>query len=137
MQAENGNLLLKKYLPNEFLVCFDVNIRLFLGINGILVSMILAYLYRTILLMIAANGKILKAGHITTIRRILRIFLTIFLVNSPFIFNLIIIDANNYINWILWGLGLVAASTLITILVNIVFDWEAFKGLFNRYVKRK
>lgn len=87
--------------------------------------------------MIAANGKILKAGHITTIRRILRIFLTIFLVNSPFIFNLIIIDANNYINWILWGLGLVAASTLITILVNIVFDWEAFKGLFNRYVKRK
>lgn len=109
----------------------------FLGINGILVSMILAYLYRTILLMIAANGKILKAGHITTIRRILRIFLTIFLVNSPFIFNLIIIDANNYINWILWGLGLVAASTLITILVNIVFDWEAFKGLFNRYVKRK
>lgn len=107
----------------------------FYGINGILLGMIIASLYKTLVLMYVSNKKILNINSKTSILRFIRIFLIIFLSNIPFIFNFIYIEVSNFIEWGIVAVAVVIWSLVITLSINLIFDRKTIKGIINRYIK--
>lgn len=107
----------------------------FFGVNGILVGMIVASLYKTIALMYLSNKKILNTSSKKSVMRLIRIFLIIVVVNLPIFFNLIVIEANNFWEWIIYAVVVTIASIIITMIINIILDWKTTKELYKKYIQ--
>lgn len=106
------------------------------GIVGILIMMIVSSLYKTIVLMYISNKNILKISSKTSIVRLIRIFIIIFITNFPLLFNLYEIKVNNFFQWIVAAVVTVIVVSTITMIINLLLDWQTSKGLYNRYIKR-
>lgn len=107
----------------------------FLGINGILLGMIIATFYKSTSIIYLSNKKILNISSKTSILRLIRIFFIIFLNNLPIILNLVNIDVDNFLEWTEVAIIFVIWATVITLLINYIFDSKTVKELYNKYKK--
>lgn len=131
------NLITKNNIIQIVILFFGMLLLGFLfGVNGILIGMIISSLYKTFVLMNVANKKILKTNNKVSIKRFIRIFVVILIVNIPIIIGLINIEPSNFNEWILIAIPIIIWSSLMTLLANLIFDFSTIKMLYNRYVKR-
>ncbi len=107
----------------------------FFGINGFLIGMIIASLYKGISIMHIVNSKIMHESSKKSSLRFFRMFFVVFLVNTPFLFNLINIEVVNFLEWVISAILVFIWAVFVTMIVNIIFDFKTIKRLFNRYIK--
>lgn len=108
-----------------------------LGANGFLIGMIIATLFKSIFVTNIANKKILKQSNKISVLRFIRMFLVVFLVNIPFIFNLLELKIDNLLYWGLNAVVIFVWASLVTVVVNIIFDFKTTKNLVNRYILKR
>lgn len=107
----------------------------FLGINGILLGLIVSSVFKTISLSLVVNKKILNLGVKKNLFRMIRIFIIIFIINFPLIFNQKVILVNTYFEWIIASVLVVIITIFITIIMNFIFEKNTFKELFIIHIK--
>lgn len=101
------------------------------GIVGILIGTIIAYLYRTVDVIIYSHKIILKNSLLKTISRFvlnLGVLIIIFLVK-----NYIAINCTSYLIWFLYAIGISIIVGVIYLLINMLFDKKTFRE-FKDYV---
>lgn len=99
------------------------------GIVGILIGTIIAYLYRTIDVIVYSHNKILKDSLSKTIIRFvlnLSILIAIFLVK-----DYVVINCHNYLSWVLYAIEASIIVGIIYLFINILFDIKTFKEFKN------
>ena len=104
-----------------------------LGIIGILIASIGSNLYRAIELGFFVPKNITQAAVSGTFRKILMMLVTIVLSVAPFLF--IEIAAENYLQWALWAMGVVAYAGLVTLVIGMVFEKDDMKGVLKRILR--
>lgn len=104
-------------------------------INGILIGMIMASLYKTSSLAHLSNSKILGISNKNSVLRFIRIFITILLLNLPIILKIVIIDVNNILEWIVFALVVFLLSIVLTTAINLIFEPKTVKKLYTRYIE--
>lgn len=102
-------------------------------IEGILIAMIVASVFKMITLINVSNNKILSIKSSLSIRRIIRIFIVIGLVNIPMFLGLININPSNLLLWTVWAMAIVMISVVVTMFMNLLFDKNSLVGLIKRY----
>ncbi len=107
----------------------------FFGVNGILIGIIIASVYKVLVINHLSNKYILKRNNKKSTLRLIRTYVVVIIVYLPFLLNIITIEANNFLKWGIWGLIVVLASSIITLLINGLFDWQVLKRIFETYVK--
>lgn len=96
------------------------------GLNGVLLGCIISYSYRTLDFIIYANKKIIKQSSKKSFFRILvnagfGIFLSIFLK------RIITLEMSGYVEWIIYATMIFFITSLLVLLVNVLFDRKTFK----------
>lgn len=114
----------------------------FFSVTGILIAMIVTIFFKFFAIMHTVNSKIVKISSKVNMCRLIRIFVTIFIINMPFIFEWIQINAVTYGQWLLWAIGLGFYTLIITFIINLIFDWQTVKqiitnNVFGFFKKRK
>lgn len=95
-----------------------------LGIVGVLLGTILAYLYRTLDVIIYSNKKIVKQS---TLKTFIRIIVNTVVMSIIVLVININVEINNYFSWIIYaGITFIIAFAIMTS-VNIVNDFESAK----------
>lgn len=94
------------------------------GIIGVLIGTILAYLYRTLDVIIYSNKKVLN-NKVT--KTFCRIAVNIVLMCLIVIFVKINFEINNFVIWIIYSIITVIIAFIITSIANIIFDKEAVR----------
>ncbi len=126
----------KTYIIQTLMLVLGVfTLGYFFGINGFLIGMIIASLYKSVSIIFIVNSKILKQTSKKTILRFLRMFLIVFMVNIPFIFNLINIEVSGFSEWFFVAIIVFLWGIIITTIINFLFDFETTKRLYHRYIK--
>lgn len=95
-----------------------------LGIVGVLIGTILAYLYRTLDVIIYSNKKILKQKNKKTFIRLAINILMMSIIISIVKFNFAI---NSILSWVIYAMIVVVNSFIIMVIVNTIFDMNAAK----------
>lgn len=101
-----------------------------MGITGILIASVLSNLYRAIELAFFVPNNITKADVFGTFRKILMMLLTIFLSVAPFQF--IEITTDNYLQWAVCSMGVVAYAALVTLVIGWLFERDDMKSVLRR-----
>lgn len=104
-----------------------------MGITGILLASVLSNLYRAIELAFFVPHNITKAAVSGTFRKILMMLLTIGISVAPFWF--IKISADNYLQWAVCSMGVVAYTALVTLTIGFLFEKDDMKSVLRR-IKR-
>ena len=108
------------------------------GIVGVLIGTILAYLYRTLDVIVYSNKKILDRKVIKTFSKIGLNVLIMIAISSIIKINT---SVSGYIEWGLYSIGVVILSFIIITIVNIIFDLSSAKTgkeyIFNILKKGK
>lgn len=104
-----------------------------MGITGILIASILSNLYRAIELGFFVPKNITQAAVSGTFRKILMMLLTIGLSVAPFWF--VKIAAENYLQWAVWAIGVVAYTALVTLAVGFLFEKDDMKHVLSRVLR--
>ena len=104
-----------------------------MGITGILLASVLSNLYRAIELAFFVPHNITKAAVSGTFRKILMMLLTIGISVAPFWF--IKISADNYLQWVVCSMGVVAYTALVTLTIGFLFEKDDMKSVLRR-IKR-
>ena len=99
------------------------------GIYGVLVGTIMALLYRATDMVLYANNKILGRGAWITIRRWL-VDVILFLIIGV-VSNIFKINANSYLDIILWGIFLSIIIIPLYFIVVSLFDRATYKNVFS------
>lgn len=103
-----------------------------LGIIGVLVGTIMAYLYRTVDVIIYSNKKILQRSPMKSFWRDIRYILL--LAVAGWLILSVKLSIDNYFEWILYAVPVALAVLLTVIAVSLVFDKKTvFSGL--EYIK--
>ncbi len=117
----------------EMSICLVLEICLTwkLGIVGVLIATICAYLYRSIDVIIYNNKKILKRPIKYTLKKVLinLILISIILLCFRFSYN-----TNSYFEWTLYAFITVIVTAIIVILVNSIFNKNSAKETLQ-YIK--
>lgn len=108
----------------------------FFSLTGILTAMIISTIYKTVAILVITNKTIVKTKVSKSLIRLLRIFIITFIVYIPFIFKPDLIDPKSFVEWFIQAVVIVAAATTITFIVNMIFDYKAMIGIYQRYIKR-
>lgn len=103
----------------------------FLGIEGVLIGVILAYIYRAIESISYANHKILNARNKQTYKKIVVNFVSTFL-PALIILQNFNIKCSNYIQWIIYVTIIGTIIALISFMTNYLFDRNNIKDLIKR-----
>ena len=101
-----------------------------MGITGILLASVLSNLYRAIELAFFVPHNITKAAVSGTFRKILMMLLTIGISVAPFWF--IKISADNYLQWAVCSVGVVAYTALVTLTIGFLFEKDDMKSVLRR-----
>ena len=104
-----------------------------MGSTGILLASVLSNLYRAIELAFFVPHNITKAAVSGTFRKILMMLLTIGISVAPFWF--IKISADNYLQWAVCSMGVVAYTALVTLTIGFLFEKDDMKSVLRR-IKR-
>lgn len=102
------------------------------GIVGVLVGTILAYLYRTLDVIIYSNRKILNRSVMKTFWRDIRYLLLLALAGGTITF--VNISADNYFEWILYSAATVVVVVISVAVVSLIFDRKTLRDGLD-YVK--
>lgn len=103
---------------------------LIFGINGVLMGCILSYTYRTFDFIHYTNKNILKRSDGRSIKRIL-INLIIAVASVVFIYMLIDINVNNYLDWVIYASIVTAIITVSYFVVNYLVEKSTMKEMFK------
>ena len=95
--------------------------------------MIVASVFKMITLINVSNNNILSIKSSLSIRRIIRIFIVIGLVNIPMFLGLININPSSFLLWTVWAMAIVMISVVVTMFMNLLFDKNSLVGLTKRY----
>lgn len=119
----------------EMLINLIVSLTLviFLGIYGILIGTIVAFLYRTTDMIIYANKYILKQKQYNSFSRVLFVFLLIILNLSLFKY-LVSWEVTNWLEWIIQAIIVTIISIITTIVLNYIKERKAVFELFKMAV---
>lgn len=101
-----------------------------LGIYGILAGLCASNLYRTIDLFFFVPKYITNTSKLHTFRRMIRIFVNIFIV--VFINKFIVFEVNSYFDWIVKALAVGSYTTLVVVITNWIFERKLFSDVFKR-----
>ncbi|PLT31792.1 lipopolysaccharide biosynthesis protein [Peribacillus deserti] len=116
----------------EMLINISVSLILvnFLGIYGILIGTIAAFLYRTTDMIIYANKYIIKQKQYKSFSRVLLVFLLIII--NLFIFKYLVIwEVTNWLEWIIQASIATIISIITTIVLNYIKERNAILELFK------
>ena len=105
-----------------------------LGIVGVLIGTILAYLYRMIDVVIYSNHKVLEQS---VKKSMYRIILYCLLIGSTsfFVFN-VELSASGYVEWFIKAIVVVVAAFIMVLAVSLIFDRKSFvNGI--KYILRR
>lgn len=94
------------------------------GIIGVLIGTILAYLYRTLDVIIYSNRKVLNKK---TTKTFIRIVVNIILMCLIVMFVKVNFEIDSYLTWIIYSIITAILSFIIISIANIIFDKEAVK----------
>lgn len=90
------------------------------GIVGILIATIFAYLYRTIDVIIYSNKIILKTKVSNTLKRIT--YDLLFSILLVYIFNSFTFKIHNYFSWVIYAIIIAFISFIFILIINLIFD---------------
>ncbi|MDD7568930.1 MAG: polysaccharide biosynthesis C-terminal domain-containing protein [[Actinobacillus] rossii] len=116
----------------EMCICLIMQLLLIIpfGINGVLIGSILAYLYRVLDVVYYSNIHILHRDYFITVRIILlNLFLFVMLC---YLFPNDFVKINKYMQFILWGVGLISVAFLVFSLFNALFHKCNFLKILKR-----
>lgn len=104
------------------------------GIVGVLIATILAYLYRTIDVIIYNNKKIINRSVKYSVKKIIIniVIFCVFIVLNDLFGNTL--NINGYMSWIMYAFIIVLLSGISILGANYIFDRDSFKNLIV-YVK--
>lgn len=100
------------------------------GINGILFASILSNIYRTIDLIYFVPKYITKTNRITTILRIIKVFIlgaSIYFIGNYFMFN-----TNTYFDWLIYAIISMMFSIIIILLFDFVLENNMLKSAYKK-----
>ena len=100
------------------------------GINGILFASILSNIYRTIDLIYFVPKYITKTNRITTILRIIKVFIlgaSIYFIGNYFMFN-----TNTYFDWLIYAIISMMYSIIIILLFDFVLENNMLKSAYKK-----
>lgn len=103
------------------------------GVVGVLMGSILSNIYRDIDLLYFIPRNLIKLPVKNTAFRLLRIAISVVLIGAPFIF--ISIRPNGYIEWIINATAVGIYAVIIVILISLIFDRKAMKGISSRILR--
>lgn len=107
------------------------------GIIGVLIGTILAYLYRTLDVIIYSNRKVLNNK---TTKTFIRIVVNVILMCLMVTFIKVNFKIDSYVTWIIYSIVTVIIAFVITSIINVIFDKEAVrfgKEYILNIIKRK
>ncbi len=123
-------------IQTSLLFVFSLGFGLLWGLNGVLLGMILSTTYKSLSMMITVNKKVLVIKNRFSLFRLIRTFLIVGISYIPFYFQIFIVKANNYLEWGLNGVLVFVWVLVVTIIVNLVFEFETVKNLVKDIVSR-
>lgn len=103
----------------------------YLGMIGVLLGGMCSYAYRTLDFIIYAPKHITKLPVKETLIRILRMIILGTIIIIPFK-SIIHIQADNFIEWIMWGCIVAAWSGIVVFLGNYITERSTVQSLINR-----
>lgn len=113
------------------LIALSVILVQFFEITGVLLSLIIAALYRGIDLILVVNRLVLQVSPNKAFLRILRMFLVVVISYIPFLFW-IKITASTLFEWFIWAFGVALWCFVITLVSNYNFDRKEFMNIIYR-----
>lgn len=102
----------------------------YMGICGILIGSILSNIYRDIDLTIFIPKNVTKLSAQGSIYRIIRIFMNISIIFTPFMF--LNINVNSIVKWIIYATIITIYSIIVVFITSIIFDNKEIINLFKR-----
>lgn len=123
----------------EMTICLVLEVCLTwkLGIIGVLIATICAYLYRSLDVIIYSNKRILNRQISKTLKKI---FINIFAIIIVILCMHFSFDINGYLQWILYALITILVTSIMIILINVIFNKESAKETIvymKNFLKRK
>jgi O-antigen/teichoic acid export membrane protein len=116
-------------------VVFGVILTLVLGIIGVLLASIMANIYRVIKIIKTVQKSMLPASLNKTWKRILFLNIGILLICLPFKIGIkpgIVGGTGNFLNWILYAIGVSIYALIVTFVLNFYIDRKVSKSLAKR-----
>ncbi len=107
----------------------------FFSIVGILIGMILSTTFKSISIIYISNQKILEISSTTTFKRLFRVLFVITIVNLPLLFNFYSLPISNFFQWLIAGIIIFIYSTIITFIINYLFEKKTMINIYNRFIK--
>jgi hypothetical protein len=105
-----------------------------LGIAGVLIGCVVSNLYRTIDLVIFIPKVLTKLPVSMTVKRIMRMFVLIFISVFPPIYRLGIMDKmpDGYVGWFIWAIPTGLWCLLVFALGNVIMERETARDILQR-----
>ena len=104
-----------------------------LGIAGVLIGSILSNIYRDINLLFYIPKNVTNLSYKKTLKRILRIGISIILIWIPFLF--LTIDPTGYLSWAVNAMFISIYSVFIVVLINLVFEKATMQSVLTRGIR--
>lgn len=120
-------------IQGGMIVVFGFVLGIPFGLNGILIGSCLSNLYRTIDLLVFVPTKITHTRIFDSLRRMLYILLSVFIIVLPSIY--IHINVTGYFGWIIWAVGYCVYAVVVSVVLAYLFDRPVFNALLDR-IKR-
>lgn len=105
----------------------------YIGIYGVIIGSIISNLYRDVDLVMFIPKNVTKLDYRITIKRIFRIFLSVFI--STFLLKYIEFKSENLIEWMLLAFIVSVLVTMLSLILNFIFDKKEFLNVINRLRK--
>lgn len=101
----------------------------FLGLTGVAIGTLIAMSYRTISFAIYLGKDILFLDNLSQLKRYLITFINYCLVIG--LLSMIEVSTSSYIQWFIYALVIFIFSTIITIALNLLFDYHHTRNAFT------
>ncbi len=118
-----------------YLIVLCISLGYLFGVNGILIGMIIVATYKTFFTMYITNRRVLNISSKTSLLRIMRIYVIIAIVNAPIVLGYVVIEPNNFLEWIICAIAVLAIALITTLTLNLIFDWRKIKEINQKYIK--
>ncbi|MFA6377571.1 MAG: hypothetical protein WCW63_02985 [Acholeplasmataceae bacterium] len=103
------------------------------GLVGLLIGRVISLLFRIVEITILNNAKKNMNSLCFTIKNIFLSFFSMFL--SICLFYLIVSTGNGWFSWIRAGIAIAVISTIITLVLNYIFNYKTFNSIIFRLTK--
>lgn len=118
-------------LQTVIAVVFGTLLGYFYGLNGIIIGMLLANLYRTIDLIFFIPKYIPQISKTTTIYRMLGVIILSFIIYIPMLF--LHIEISDFGVWIISSIGMIIYACIVISIYTVFFERNTMKGIIHRF----